>query len=172
MISLRDRKRVAVSGWRGLLLLTLMLSAAVLMAGCSAESAAEPEQGGADDHPAGEASVSDEEGKKEFFELMGYDRLTMEETEAFLHKKDAVIIDVRKEEQFRQGHLPGAINIYYDRFMDGRIDELPDLDQPILVYCDYGGLSGIVADELVAQGYTDVHDFDGMDYWDGEVVTE
>ena len=110
--------------------------------------------------------------KQSFFELMGYDRLTNEETEAFIKRDDVIIIDVRKENQYKEKHLPGAINIYYDRFMNGRIEELPDLDQEILVYCDYGGLSGIVADELVAQGYTNVHDFNGLDYWDGEIVSD
>lgn len=117
------------------------------------------------------AVTTTEDSKKEFFELMGYDRLTLEETETFLKNEDAIVIDVRNEEQYKRGHLPGALNIYYDEFMGKRNDAIPDLNQPILVYCDYGGLSGMVADELVSQGYTDVHDFDGMDYWKGEVET-
>ncbi len=147
-----SRKRVGNKIKQGLLLLLLLICAFV-PAACSGSGS----QNG---------SASDDD-----LSWMDYTRLSNEETAEFIERDDVIVIDVRKPEQYEAGHLKGAINIYYDRFMDGRIDELPDLDQPVMVYCDYGGLSGIVGDELVAQGYTDVYDFNGMDYWDGEIVT-
>lgn len=140
---------------QGLLMLLLLLVCITEMASCSADAPA----------------IGDTATEASDDSWMDYTRLSNDETAEFIKRDDVIVIDVRKPEQYEAGHLKGAVNIYYDRFMDGRIEELPDLDQPILVYCDYGGLSGIVGDELVAQGYTEVYDFDGLDYWDGEVVT-
>ena len=38
------------------------------------------------------------------------------ETERLLHDENVVIVDVRAEEDFREGHVPGAINIPQDRW--------------------------------------------------------
>lgn len=140
---------------QGLLMLLLLLMCVSEMASCSDDPLV----------PGDTATEAEDDS------WMDYIRLSNDETAEFIKRDDVIVIDVRKPEQYEAGHLKGAVNIYYDRFMEGRIKELPDLDQPILVYCDYGGLSGIVGDELVAQGYTEVYDFDGLDYWDGEVVT-
>ena len=152
-MSERGRNRKSKIIMQGLLLLLLL--SLMMLGACSSQ----------------EGSGTENTSDSEDLSWMDYTRLSNEETEEFIARDDVIVIDVRKPEQYEAGHLRGAVNIYYERFMDGKIEELPDLDQPIMVYCDYGGLSGIVGDELVAQGYTDVYDFNGMDYWDGEVVT-
>ncbi|MDD6920413.1 MAG: rhodanese-like domain-containing protein [Eubacteriales bacterium] len=104
-----------------------------------------------------------------------FKQLSPKQAEEFI--KDAkdnkyIILDVRGENPYKFGHIPGAIYIWYQDLDKGRTDKLPDLEQPILVYCDYGGVSKIAAKKLVEQGYTKVYEFDGLKVWKGEVIVD
>lgn len=61
-----------------------------------------------------------------------------------------VVVDVRTEEEFVNGHVEGALNIPYDE-----IDENVDLDKkrPILVYCQSGSRSKKAYERLVSLGF-------------------
>ena len=50
-----------------------------------------------------------------------------------LHSGDAVVLDVRPEQEYAGGHLPGAIHIPLEELAD-RIAELPQ-DREIVAYC-------------------------------------
>ena len=64
-----------------------------------------------------------------------------------------VIVDVREQLAFEQGHIPGAINIPRGQ-LELRVNELlPDPTQRILVYCDYGKISTLAAATLRDIGY-------------------
>ena len=52
-----------------------------------------------------------------------------------------VILDVRREDEYAAGHIPGAICIPNETIYKDRPEELPDLDQVILVYCRSGNRS-------------------------------
>ena len=68
--------------------------------------------------------------------------------------RGAPVIDVRTDEEFRQGHLPGAVNIPYDQ-VPSRLGELPaDKTRPIVLYCRSGRRSGIAKQSLEALGFT------------------
>ena len=55
-------------------------------------------------------------------------------------KMGATIVDVRSPQEFNEGHLPGAINI--PEYEIRRVkNEMPKLNQQIVVYCQYGGRS-------------------------------
>ncbi|MBE2213032.1 MAG: sulfurtransferase [Opitutaceae bacterium] len=67
-----------------------------------------------------------------------------------------LLIDVREGDEFRAGHIPGAIHLSRG-VIEGRIEELaPALDTPIVCYCAAGNRSALVADNLQRMGYTDV----------------
>ncbi len=51
-------------------------------------------------------------------------------------------------------------------------EELPDLDQVILVYCRSGNRSRQAAQKLFVIGYTNVYEFGGINDWTGEIVTD
>ena len=77
--------------------------------------------------------------------------------------KGAPVIDVRTAEEFRQGHLPGAINIPYDEIAS-RVGELPpDRSQPIVLYCRTGRRSGIARTSLEQLGFTHAINAGGYD---------
>ncbi|MDA8123852.1 MAG: rhodanese-like domain-containing protein [Deltaproteobacteria bacterium] len=79
-------------------------------------------------------------------------------------KRDLLILDVRREDRFREGHLPGAINIPLYR-LEERYRELP-LNRPILVVDDRGLRSFLASSYLIRKGIADVKRlFGGMERW-------
>ena len=78
---------------------------------------------------------------------------------------DCVILDVRTQEEFDGGHIPGAILIP-DHEIGARAEaELPDKDQLILVYCRSGRRSKNAAQTLAELGYTNIKEFGGIIDW-------
>jgi phage shock protein E len=77
--------------------------------------------------------------------------------------KGAPLIDVRTDEEFRQGHLPGAVNIPYDQ-ITSRLGELPsDRTRPIVLYCRTGRRSGIAKASLEQLGFANAINAGGYD---------
>ena len=83
-----------------------------------------------------------------------------------------VVVDVRRQDEFDEGHIPGAICVPNESITDTQPAELPDLDQVILVYCRSRRRSKEAAQKLYDIGYTNVFEFGGIIDWTGEVVTE
>jgi hydroxyacylglutathione hydrolase len=74
------------------------------------------------------------------------------------------IVDVRSPEEWRRGHLPGAIHIPLALLPD-RIGEL-DASAPIVMHCQGGGRSSIATSLLQSQGVPDVSNLaGGYDAW-------
>lgn len=64
-----------------------------------------------------------------------------------------VLLDVREKEEYREGHLPGAISLPRG-FLELRIEQtIPDKKQPIIAYCAGGTRSLLAAKQLVEMGY-------------------
>ena len=83
-----------------------------------------------------------------------------------------IIIDARTQEEYDQGHIPGAILIPEYEIADRAEKELPDKNQLILVYCRSGRRSKIAAEELVKLGYANVKEFGGIIDWEYEIVKD
>ena len=100
-----------------------------------------------------------------------YDQISGAEAKALMDSESGyIIIDARTQEEYDQGHIPGAILIPYDESADRAEKELSDKDQLILVYCRSGRRSKIAAEELVKLGYTNVKEFGGIIDWEYETV--
>ena len=80
-----------------------------------------------------------------------------------------VILDVRAQEEYDQGHIPGAIVIPHEEITEKAEAVLQDKNQLILVYCRSGRRSKIAADALVELGYTNIKEFGGILDWPYEV---
>lgn len=74
--------------------------------------------------------------------------------------KGAILIDVRSPQEFKEGHLPGAINIPEYEIRKVK-NEMPKLNQQIVVYCQYGGRSREAYNMLRKMGYTNVYSLKG-----------
>lgn len=177
----RVPERHTRSSLRVLCLLGVLLLSAALT-GCGAE---EPElilvekSGGKTTSSATEKS----EGKTdatatttattEAAEAEGYTRITMEDAKWYMSERDDfTIVDVRTPSEFREGHIPNAINVPNENIGNTELRQLPDKDRKLLVYCRSGRRSKEAAEKLAKLGYTKVMEFGGIIDWDGEVVTE
>ena len=100
-----------------------------------------------------------------------YDQISGAEAKALMDSESGyIIIDARTQEEYDQGHIPGAVLIPEYEIADRAEKELTDKDQLILVYCRSGRRSKIAAEELVKLGYTNVKEFGGIIDWDYEIV--
>ena len=81
-----------------------------------------------------------------------------------------VIVDVRRQDEYDAGHIPGAILIPNESIVDERPSELPDLEQVILIYCRSGNRSKQAAQKLADLGYLNVYEFGGITTWTGKIV--
>jgi len=80
------------------------------------------------------------------------------------HAGHLYVLDVRSPEEFREGHVPGAVNVPYDQIA-ARIAEVPK-DKDVVLYCRSGRRAGIAADVLAANGYTRLSHLEGdMQAW-------
>ncbi len=83
-----------------------------------------------------------------------------------------VIVDVRTQEEYDEGHIPDAVLIPNETIASEPPSELPDKDQIILIYCRRGNRSKDASQKLAEMGYTNIYEFGGIETWEGEVVTE
>ena len=96
--------------------------------------------------------------------------ITAEEAKQIMDSQEGyIILDVRTQEEYDEGHIPGAILIPYTQIGEKANEMLPDKDQLILVYCRSGRRSKIAAEALVELGYTNIKEFGGIIDWPYEI---
>ena len=101
---------------------------------------------------------------------LGYKQITMSEAVKMMEtEKNYIILDVRRADEFAEGHIPGAINVANEVIGTEEIPELTDKSQLILVYCRSGRRSKEASEKLVKLGYTNIVEFGGILDWKGEI---
>ena len=99
-----------------------------------------------------------------------YVNITAEEAKQIMDSEEGyIILDVRTQEEYDQGHIPDAIVISHEEIAEKAEEVLTDKDQLILVYCRSGRRSKIAAEALVELGYTNIKEFGGIIDWPYEV---
>ena len=99
-----------------------------------------------------------------------YQNISAEEARQIMDNQEGyIILDVRTQEEYDAGHIPGAILLPYTEIQTQAAAMLPDQDQLILVYCRSGRRSKIAAQALVELGYTNIKEFGGIQDWPYEV---
>lgn len=99
-----------------------------------------------------------------------YEQITPEEAKKIMDSgTEHIILDTREQDEFDEGHIPGAILIPYTEIENKAEEMLPDKDKLILVYCRSGRRSKIAAEALSKLGYTNVKEFGGIIDWPYEV---
>ena len=74
---------------------------------------------------------------------------------------DAVLIDVREEEDWREDHAKGAKHLSRGTIELEIEEQVPDLKTPIICYCGGGSRSALVAESLQKMGYENVRSLAG-----------
>lgn len=114
-----------------------------------------------------EVSAPEEETK------LTYEQITPSEAKRLMDTEgDYVILDVRTEEEYDEGHIEGAVLIPDFEINSKAEGILTDKNQLILVYCRSGRRSKLAAEALVSLGYTNVKEFGGIIDWEYGTVTE
>ncbi len=99
-----------------------------------------------------------------------YMNITAEEAKKIMDSQEGyIILDVRTQEEYDEGHIPGAILIPNTEIEARAEENLPDKDQLILVYCRSGRRSKMAAEVLAELGYTNIREFGGIIDWPYEV---
>ena len=99
-----------------------------------------------------------------------YEQITAEEAKKIMDSgEEHIIFDTREQDEFDEGHIPGAILIPYTEIENKAEAMLPDKDKLILVYCRSGRRSKIAAESLSKLGYTNVKEFGGIIDWTYEI---
>ena len=99
-----------------------------------------------------------------------YVNITAQEAKEIMESHTGyIILDVRSQQEYDEGHIPGAMLIPDSEIKDRAEVELPDKDQLILVYCRSGRRSKLAAQALVELGYTNIMEFGGIIDWPYEV---
>ena len=83
---------------------------------------------------------------------------------------DAIIVDVRREDEYKAGHIPGAVLLTMETISaETAAKVLPDKSKMILVYCRSGRRSKIAAQTLSELGYSNLIEFGGILDYNGKI---
>ena len=86
----------------------------------------------------------------------------------FQQTPNAMLVDVRTPEEYREGHIPGSINVPLQQIED--IDlEVSDMSTPLYIYCRSGARSSQATAVLQEMGYEEVHNIGGILDYKGKV---
>ena len=99
-----------------------------------------------------------------------YEQITAEEAKKIMDSgEEHIILDTREQDEFDEGHIPGAILIPYTEIENKAEEMLPDKDKLILVYSRSGRRSKIAAEILSKLGCINVKEFGGTIDWPYEI---
>ena len=124
-------------------LFVLMLAAVLAVAGCGGNQAAQqaaPDQ----------AAVNPQELPVDI------DTTTVDSLRG---RDDVVILDVREDWEYAEGHIPGAVLLPLGSIPD-RLSEIPQ-DKTVVAVCRSGNRSGQATQFLRQQGFDNVHNMEG-----------
>jgi len=104
----------------------------------------------------------------------GYQSITAKQAKEMIDAEpDAIIVDVREEDEYQEFHIPGAVLFPISEMGPVSIEKaFPDKDSLILIYCRSGNRSKSAASYFASRGYTNVYEFGGIYDWPYDIVQE
>lgn len=90
---------------------------------------------------------------------MSYTDISIDDYITHYQRTDHYLIDVREEDEYADGHLPGAVNLPLSE-LEQRYREIQS-DKPIVLVCARGGRSAQAAEYLAYQGYQNLYNLEG-----------
>ena len=108
---------------------------------------------------------------------MCFRTIRAEEIFRYLGSGKCVLVDVREQEEYMLGHIPGAVNIPYEELKD-RMQEIRGLTQvgkslraPVIFYCERGNTSLLAARDLCREGFEVINVYGGLTNYKGPLVS-
>ncbi|MCA0173191.1 MBL fold metallo-hydrolase [Bacillus sp. RAR_GA_16] len=92
-------------------------------------------------------------------DLEGYSFVTTEELKDVYDKEDVYVVDIRKENEWNAGHIPGA-NHHMLGYLEDQAKDIPE-DKTVVVHCQSGTRSAIGTSLLQSLGFKDILNYSG-----------
>lgn len=100
----------------------------------------------------------------------GYTQISQEEAKAMMDGQDVIVLDVREQDEYDSGHIPGAVLLPLGSISkESAAAVIPEKDSTVLIYCRSGNRSKTASDKLAQLGYTQIYEFGGITTWPYEV---
>ena len=87
-----------------------------------------------------------------------------------INQSKILILDVRSDREYKEGHIKNAVNMPYDKIVDGLKNTNNDII--VLVYCSRGGRSMRAAKLLYYKGYRVVNVVGGLKEYNGKNIVK
>jgi rhodanese-related sulfurtransferase len=87
--------------------------------------------------------------------------ISLSDAKGMFGRKGGVFLDVREADEFKSGHIPGALNIPRGLLESQIEQQIPDRNTVIVAYCRSGARSALASSTLVKMGYRGVLNMDG-----------
>ena len=105
------------------------------------------------------------EAKKNITEILPQDAAAKSKS------AEAVIVDVRENDEWDEEHIPGAIHMSRGTIELDIEDKVPDANRMIICHCGGGGRSALAAASLQKMGYKNVRSMaGGFKAWKGAAL--
>ncbi len=85
------------------------------------------------------------------------------------NKEDFVLVDVREEDEYEEGHIPDSLLIPLGTIEEDFTSKVPSKEKKIVIYCRSGRRSKEAYEKIVSLGYHDVYDLGGILDWKYDV---
>lgn len=89
--------------------------------------------------------------------------------EKYKSTEGALLLDVREVDEYKGGHIPGAVNVPLSILSTGILKAVPDKDKPVFIYCLSGARSGKAAGIMRSLGYDHVNNIGGINAYKGTI---
>lgn len=97
-----------------------------------------------------------------FYQTLAAQDISAAEFWSIKEVQSPIIIDVRTEQEFKQGHIEGAIHIPYQQ-IEIVTKVVKNTELPIVLYCRSGRRAGVAQQILEQQGYSYLYNAGGLD---------
>ena len=99
-----------------------------------------------------------------------YQQITQEEAKEMMDTEEVIILDVREQDEYDSGHIPGAVLLPVGTIDgDTAAAVIPEKDSKVLVYYRSGNRSKTASSTLAELGYTNIYEFGGINTWPYEM---
>lgn len=96
------------------------------------------------------------------------ENVSREKAKELIETEEVAVIDVRTQEEYNSGHIPGAHLLPLDQ-LHTQLDDL-DKDQPYLIVCKTGNRSLQASQQLLDNGFKHIYNMEnGMNAWSYEI---
>ena len=95
-----------------------------------------------------------------------YEQITQEAAKEMMDTQEVIILDVREQDEYNSGHIPGSVLLPVDTIDEETAAEvIPEKDSTVRVYCRSGNRSKTASSTLAELGYTNIYEFGGINTW-------